>query len=90
VGDRVADRARTIAFLASWAGTLDRRDPKPVVVAYLLLAQHRFYGERWIKTGLKFVALQTCYIALIIIATLLTVLAPLLMMGQSRTIIIPP
>jgi hypothetical protein len=50
------------------------------LVAYLLLAQHRFYGDRWIKTGLKFVVLQTSYIALIIIATLLTVLAPLLMM----------
>jgi hypothetical protein len=45
----------------------------------LLLAQHRFYGEPWIKTGLKFVASQTSYLAVIIVATLLTLLAPLLM-----------
>lgn len=48
------------------------------LIVYLLLAQHRFYSEPWIKTGLKFVALQTSYLAVIIVATLLTVLAPLL------------
>jgi len=49
------------------------------LIVYSLFAQHRFYGEHWIKTGLKFFALQSSYIAVIITATLLTVLAPLLM-----------
>lgn len=53
------------------------------LIAYLLLAQHRFYSGPWIKTGLKFVALQTSYIAVIIAATLLTVLAPILTIAST-------
>jgi hypothetical protein len=78
LGDVVASLASTIAFLPSRPGTLDRRDPQPLVDSVLAFGATPILQRTLDQDRIKVRALQTSYLAVIIVATLLTVLAPLL------------